>query len=495
MRSILSRGIEAVLLVLLCAPAFAGNTESFDLSAKSYPGSRDRQYKVYIPDGLSGPAPMVMALHGCQQTNDDVLRDWGLTAAADRFGFILVAPFITSYDGLRNTNCWGFWFDQHRHQGKGEVEDLHQIALAVEARFNIDPARRYITGLSSGGAMTVVAATAHNEYWAAAASAAGLPYGEDAASVSLSGCPGFATFHSVDRVVSDMRSERDDPYIIPLLVLQNGNDCTVIQQAGRNIRDAQLKVFGDAAHDTPAEARAAQSACTPAFGEDYGCEHLVYTVDGTSGSRSIVETVFFSGPVVTPNTGDTDHGHYWIGGENGNNGKWSLRRGPSYPDIAWNFFSRHARAAPLPGQPQIILKGDNPMQHKVGQPFVDPGATATDPEDGNLSVTANCSSVDTSRAGRYSCTYSATDSAGNAVSVSRIVDVVDRTASCSTASDTPATHISAGRAMAGGFFGLRALSTGDQQDIGFAFNSWSNVTLYEGEQGKWYAHIPEACRG
>ena len=73
----------AALLALLGPSALAGTTESFTLSAKDYPGSRDRQYKVYLPDGLSGPAPMVMALHGCQQTHDDVLRDWGLTAAAD----------------------------------------------------------------------------------------------------------------------------------------------------------------------------------------------------------------------------------------------------------------------------------------------------------------------------------------------------------------------------------------------------------------------------
>ncbi|TMH28794.1 MAG: PHB depolymerase family esterase, partial [Betaproteobacteria bacterium] len=182
----------ALVLALLASCADAGTTRSFTYSAGSYPGSRDRQYKVYVPDNLPNPAPMVMALHGCEQTNDDVLNDWGLTAVADRYGFLLVAPFITSYDGLRNTNCWGFWLDQHRHQGAGEVEDLHQIALHVESRFTVDPARRYITGLSSGGAMTVVAAIAYNEYWAAAASAAGLPYGEDAASVSLSQqCPGF----------------------------------------------------------------------------------------------------------------------------------------------------------------------------------------------------------------------------------------------------------------------------------------------------------------
>jgi poly(hydroxyalkanoate) depolymerase family esterase len=179
--------MAATLCLFACAAVAAGTTQSFTFGAKPYSGSRDRNYKVYVPDGLSGPAPLVMALHGCQQTHDDVLRDWGLTAAADRYRFVLVTPFITSYDGLRNTNCWGFWLDPHRHQGRGEPEDLHQIAREVEGRLSIDPARRYIAGLSSGGAMSVVASVTHNEYWAAAASAAGLPYGEDAAAVSLSG--------------------------------------------------------------------------------------------------------------------------------------------------------------------------------------------------------------------------------------------------------------------------------------------------------------------
>jgi poly(hydroxyalkanoate) depolymerase family esterase len=490
------RWAAGTLLAVLCLSAFAGTTESFTLAAKGYPGSRDRQYKVYVPDGLSYPAPLVMALHGCQQTNDDVLHDWGLTAAADRFGFILVAPFITSYDGLRNQNCWGFWFDAHRHEGRGEPEDLHQIALEVEARYAVDPARRYITGLSSGAAMSVVAAVTHNEYWAAAASASGLPYGEDAAAVSLSGmCPGSATFHSVDRVARDMRLELDDPYAIPLLILQNERDCTVVQPAGRNVRDAQLKVFGDAAHDTPDEARAAQRACTPAFGDDYGCQHVFYTADGSSSGRSRVETVFYSGPLATPNTADTDHGHYWIGGEHGNDGKWSLRRGPSYPDIVWDFFARNARAdTGPPGRPQITLNGDNPMQLRVGQTFVDPGATATDPEDGTLPVTADCAGVDTSRAGRYTCTYRATDSAGNTVTASRIVVVVADTPACATVTDSPVNHIAAGRAVAGGFFNLRALSNADRQDIGFAWDYWSRVTLYEGAPGRWYARMPEACR-
>ena len=161
--------------------------------------------------------------------------------------------------------------DMPRHRR----EDLHQIALAVEARWSIDPARRFITGLSSGGAMSVVASVTHNEYWAAAASASGLPYGEDAAAVSFSGCPGSATFHPVARVVSDMKAQINDAYAIPLMVLQNAGDCTVLQQAGNNLRDAQLAAWGDAAHDTPGEARAVARTCSPVFNADYSCQQTI----------------------------------------------------------------------------------------------------------------------------------------------------------------------------------------------------------------------------
>lgn len=419
---LLTRWVAVVLLLLSWLPASAGTTSTFTLAVQGYPGSRDRLYKVYVPDGLSGPAPMVMVLHGCQQTHDDVLRDWGMVAAADRYRFILVAPFITSYDGLRNTNCWGFWLDQHRHQGRGEPEDLHQIGLQVESRFGIDPKRRYVTGLSSGAAMAVVLSVTHNEYFAAAASASGLPYGEDAASVSFSGCPGSATFRPVSQIVAAMRSERDSPYAIPLMVLQNNKDCTVIQPAGRNIRDAQLQLNGDAAHNTPANAQARQQPCAPVFSNGFGCQQIFYTGDAQPGSRSLVETVFFDGPIDTPNTSDTNHGHYWIGGQDGRDGPWAIRQGPSYPDIVWDFFSRHA------------------MDMSTTPPPPPPPPA------------------------------------------------------CTSVNAAPGSHVSLGRAVPGGFFNLRALTTGDMRDIGLVWDFYfSQVRLFQGAGGRWFAQAPAGC--
>jgi hypothetical protein len=56
-------------------------------------------------------------------------------------------------------------------------------------------------------------------------------------------------------------------------------------------------------------------------------------------------------------------------------------------------------------------------------------------------------------------------------------------------------HVAAGRALPGGWFGLRALVSGDRQDIGFVWDYWFPVTLYEGEPGRWYATRPATCPG
>jgi len=68
------------------------------------------------------------------------------------------------------------------------------------------------------------------------------------------------------------------------------------------------------------------------------------------------------------------------------------------------------------GAPIITLLGDTTMNIMVGEPFTDPGYTATDDEDGD--ITANIvvagDAVDVNTAGTYIITYNVSDAAGNA---------------------------------------------------------------------------------
>ncbi len=77
--------------------------------------------------------------------------------------------------------------------------------------------------------------------------------------------------------------------------------------------------------------------------------------------------------------------------------------------------------------PEITLLGASPVEVHQGSTFTDPGATATDGVDGDLSasIVVGGDTVDTDTAGDYTITYDVSDAADNAAeTVTRIVRVV-----------------------------------------------------------------------
>jgi len=86
--------------------------------------------------------------------------------------------------------------------------------------------------------------------------------------------------------------------------------------------------------------------------------------------------------------------------------------------------------------PVLVINGSNPLSLEVGETYTEAGATATDNVDGPVAVTVS-GTVDTGTPDTYPLTYSASDAAGNIVTVTRIVTVVDTAAP--TISDVPGT--------------------------------------------------------
>ncbi|WP_246394580.1 immunoglobulin-like domain-containing protein [Microbulbifer rhizosphaerae] len=87
--------------------------------------------------------------------------------------------------------------------------------------------------------------------------------------------------------------------------------------------------------------------------------------------------------------------------------------------------SEHTFSLSANQAPSISLNGDASVQITVGSSYSDPGASAADGEDGDLSGSIRVdSTLDSDRAGSYRITYTVTDSAGASVSVTRTVEVV-----------------------------------------------------------------------
>ena len=77
--------------------------------------------------------------------------------------------------------------------------------------------------------------------------------------------------------------------------------------------------------------------------------------------------------------------------------------------------------------PTITLSGDAEMRVEQGTEFTDPGASANDGTDGEVTVSVS-GTVDTATADVYTLTYTAADAAGNEATAERVVTVSDTTA-------------------------------------------------------------------
>ncbi len=300
-----------------------GELISYTMSPKTYSGSKSREYEVYVPTSYDAatPVPMIMLLHGCAMEHTDGIAAYNFDRIADENNVIVVYPFITSYTGQRSENCWGYWFPAEIHEGAGEVEDLRSLAKEVESNYSIDANRRYLAGLSSGGAMSVIGGVAHNEYWAAIASVRGLAYGDSSSSVTADQFTITASQHA-----SNITAELDDSRKIPMLVISSTTDEVVRHQAAQLIRDSYFIAF-----DVDSQADGAAIDCT--F-ENVSCIEESYN---DSNGNEVLRTRFIDGITDGPRVGSYGAGHYWSG-EDSNPEAWAWNIGPSDTDAVWDFF-------------------------------------------------------------------------------------------------------------------------------------------------------------
>src|SRR5699024_12642599 len=76
--------------------------------------------------------------------------------------------------------------------------------------------------------------------------------------------------------------------------------------------------------------------------------------------------------------------------------------------------------------PEITLNGDNPMELEDGETYDEPGATAEDDVDGDVSDAIEVTGdVDTSTLRYYELVYTVSDEVGIEATATRVVNVVD----------------------------------------------------------------------
>jgi poly(hydroxyalkanoate) depolymerase family esterase len=160
------------------ASAFAPRSATVDRLtdlAASFHNPGNLAARCYVPEGLTGPAPLVVVLHGCTQNAAVYDQGSGWSQLADRLGFILLFP-----EQQRANNpmlCFNWFTAEDSTRGLGEVASIRAMIDAIGELHAVDRQRIFVTGLSAGGAMASAMLANHPELFAAGAIIAGLPFG------------------------------------------------------------------------------------------------------------------------------------------------------------------------------------------------------------------------------------------------------------------------------------------------------------------------------
>ena len=196
---------DADLLARLAAPA---NENTGIIHDHNEPGSRGG-FSLYVPEYYAPERswPLVMALHGGSGNGRGFLWSW--LREARSFGAILVAPTAT-------LSTWALMGED------ADTPNLARILDSVRGRWNIDPARLLLTGMSDGGTFCYVT-------------------GLEGASPFTHLAPVSATFHPLMAEMADAQRLRG----LPIHIVHGRLDWMFPVQVARQTRDALAATGAD----------------------------------------------------------------------------------------------------------------------------------------------------------------------------------------------------------------------------------------------------------
>jgi len=129
----------------------------------------------HVPDTVARNGwPLVVMLHGCQQSATQFAQGTRMNRLAEDKGYMVLYPEqpVT----VQTQRCWR-WYDRTSQQGGGDTRALAALIRAVCERHGVDRRRVYACGLSAGAGMAAILALNHPELIAAVGLHSGPVFG------------------------------------------------------------------------------------------------------------------------------------------------------------------------------------------------------------------------------------------------------------------------------------------------------------------------------
>jgi poly(hydroxyalkanoate) depolymerase family esterase len=283
-----------------------------------------RTYKLYIPSGYIGQeVPLVVMLHGCTQSPNDIAAGTQMTRLAEENIFLVAYP--AQAQSANMNKCWNWFKASDQQRGRGEPSLVAGITRQVIDEYNVADDRVYVVGMSAGGAMAAIMAEAYPDLYAAVGIHSGLAPGAARDMPSA-----FAAMHqggpAIPRQdVPTAAATGESARIVPAIVFHGDRDKTVHPRNADRLLEhycsAQLTGSRDDASGSTPRGTVRQGQVPGG----YAYTHATYR---DAGGRAIAERWTVHGL-----------GHAWSGGSS--SGTYTDPKGPDASAEMVRFFNEH----------------------------------------------------------------------------------------------------------------------------------------------------------
>jgi poly(hydroxyalkanoate) depolymerase family esterase len=274
-------------------------------------------YGLYVPPERSTlQMPLVVMLHGCKQTIDELAAGTRMNLLADACGFAVVYPEQSKHAHAHR--CW-HWYDDRDSAGRGEARAVVSLVDALVDQHGFDAQRVYVAGVSAGAGL---------------ASLLAMYFPERFAAVGLHSAPAFGEANSGMTAMDVMRrGARHDPIALvdaavdaashpgmPALILHGDADRVVAPQNAEQLALEFLRVNGFV--------NASGGWQSGTMKETQQAEASIR--DYSAGGRRVIRVCRVAGL-----------GHAWAGGDDAI--PFHSQKGPDASALMWEFFRYQRR--------------------------------------------------------------------------------------------------------------------------------------------------------
>ena len=284
--------------------------------------ARRMPYWLYMPASApAGPLPMVVMLHGCEQTAIQFAQGTRMNALAEEKGFAVVYP-QQSLRGHPN-RCW-HWYERSTQDGGDDVQLIAGIMDKVCANYPIDRGRVYVAGLSAGAGMANIIALRHPDKVAAVGLHSGPVYGAGHSKVGAYGVMQMGAARLADQAIRELILKSAAFPGMPAILIQ-GREDRVVRRVNLDQLVLQFRLLNklDAASEAPPVEKPGR-----ATGKRQAHPYRLH--DYRRGRKLMLRVC------------EVQHlEHAWSGGDC--SVKYNACPGPDASRMMWDFFARHRR--------------------------------------------------------------------------------------------------------------------------------------------------------